>query len=233
MQYTNLILSMLAASGAIAAPQGFRSNSAIDISLDDQAILNIPLGQFYSIPSHKRFSTVTLHLGAEVKNQNLRCQLLRAGEGNFAKILERNGNVDITFAEGTPWTFRFPGAVRGVICKNDFVKADKSRLEMRVVLTKNGQEPSVTVFDADDKKKDQDRPEGSYGPYNEVELDVGDLVEKQDYRCRIFDEKHRPITVTRGDNKGNTFADGNKGKWKFEKTLVSQIVCDPSFEVPA
>lgn len=66
------------------------------------------------------FNTVSLILGVDVVNQDLRCQILDM-ELNPIEVL-RAGNLDTTFANGDPWTFD-DVAVSTIICDPEFEKA--------------------------------------------------------------------------------------------------------------
>lgn len=68
------------------------------------------------------------------------------------------------------------------------------------------------------------------GPFTEVELIVGAGVQKQDLRCTVYDDQDAPITVLRGENTDETFADGDGGPWTFRAaTTVTKVTCDPNF----
>jgi len=74
-------------------------------------------------------------------------------------------------------------------------------------------------------------PSGSDGPFRTVLLSLGKDVKQQDLRCKILDDKSKPIILTRGENIDITFGDGKKGEWTFKKeSKVSQVICDPTFK---
>lgn len=69
------------------------------------------------------------------------------------------------------------------------------------------------------------------GPFQEVELILGEDVQNKDLRCQIWDENNTPVIVLRGNNTDITFADGDKGPWKFRApTNVKKVICDADFE---
>ncbi|OCL00667.1 uncharacterized protein K441DRAFT_651684 [Cenococcum geophilum 1.58] len=73
-------------------------------------------------------------------------------------------------------------------------------------------------------------PVGSSGPFQTVELSLGKGVQMQNLRCQILDEEDKPIVLLRDLNVDITFADADKGAWKFrQESVVSAIICDPTF----
>jgi len=73
--------------------------------------------------SSSPFNEVSLRLGADVTNQELRCQILDAS--NKPITLKRGQNIDTTFAKGDKWTFESPKAsqVSKIVCDPKFKKA--------------------------------------------------------------------------------------------------------------
>lgn len=80
--------------------------------------------------------------------------------------------------------------------------------------------------------RDTKAPVGSSGPFSTIELKVGkDVVNRDAYRCAIYDKDNKPIVATRGENVDVTFSDAGKGEWTFKKpSFVSSIICDPTFK---
>jgi len=101
--------------------------------------------------------------------------------------------------------------------------------DIRVVLSNQATETgSQTTFT--EGQRQQKGPVGSSGPYQTVELRLGQDVQNQDYRCQVLDDQSKPIVLTRGANTDITFGDGDKGEWTFKKeSIVSSIICDPKF----
>lgn len=100
--------------------------------------------------------------------------------------------------------------------------------EIRVVLL-SSDTGSQTVFEEGDTNPKN--PTGSSGPFDNVELRLGDDVENQELRCALYDNDGEPIILERGENVDTTFADGGNGPWKFrDSTEVDSIVCNDDFE---
>jgi len=177
------------------------------------------------------FATVELKLGSGVMQQDLRCKAIDDA-GNEIVVI-RGNNTDFTFSDAGkgPWTFRTPSIVSEVICDPTFEKIspDSDALALRVVLESQATETgSQTVLTAG--QRDAQAPIGSSGPFEAVELRVGKLVQKQDYRCQILDYTGYPINLHRGSASADTFSDAGKGEWTLDyPSEVSQIICDPTF----
>ncbi len=262
MQYSTIFLSALAVTGALAAPR-HRSygNSAdsVTVRLENRG-LELESGTPFDgtqreskspIGSSGPYKTVELKLGPDVRQKDLRCQVL--DESNNPIVVVRGGNPDTTFADGDKgeWTFKNGATeVSKIICNPAFKKGSAGTVdnsegtlvarqtgdgnkdtEIRVKLS-DGNRDRQTVFDKAGLKRESKRPLGSSDTFNSVELNVGADVQKQDLRCQILDQKNRPITVKRGQNIDTTFADGNGGAWTFWKPTsakVSKIICNPAF----
>lgn len=235
MQYSAIFLSLLAASGALAAPSSRRGmNNEIRVALSDlgetgaQVTFKEGVRDVQVPATSGPFATLEVRLGKGVAQQDLRCQAL--DEAGKPIVGVRGANVDITFADGGngPWTFKKPSLVSKVICDPAFKKISPSALDMRVVLENQAIELGTqTVFTSGVRAESS--PVGSKGPYQTVELRLGELVDAS-YRCKVLDNKGRAITLTRGANVDTTFGDGGNGPWTFDKTReVSKIVCDPTF----
>lgn len=146
--------------------------------------------------------------------------------------MTRGANTDITFGDGDKgeWTFKQESKVSSIICDPTFKKVGVDATQIRVVLSNQATElGSQTVF-AEGKRQEQ-RPVGSSGPFQTIEIRVGALVQKQDTRCQALDKAGKPIVATRGKNTDVTFSDAGKGEWTFKKeSEVSKIICDPAFK---
>jgi len=242
--YANAIaLSLLAATGALAAPATRRSydssyDNTVTVILSDGGETGAQVSGLSSTYNSAGtpaisgpFSTIEISLGAGVTNADLRCEAL----DNYGNpiVAVRGANTDTTFSDADkgPWTFRQPSYVSQVVCDPTFVKIDPTsdELNLRVILenqsTETGSQtalPAGTLVDLP--------PVGSSGPFETVELSVGSLVEKQDYRCQILDNYGNPLIVLRGANRDITFSDADKGAWTLETpSYVSDIVCNPTF----
>jgi hypothetical protein len=239
MQYSAIFLAVLAASGAMAAPQARPSaDKEVRVILSDLG----ETGSQTVLADAKRvsgrptqsgpFKTVELKLGSAVSNKALRCQIL--DDQNKPIVVKRGANTDITFADGGAgaWTFRQASKVSSIVCDQAFKKIGADASEIRVVLSNQATETgSQTTFT--DGQRQTKAPVGSSGPYQTVELRVGELVDPK-YRCQIVDNAGKEITLTRGKNVDITFGDGDKGEWTLKRTTeVSKIICDPTFKAKA
>lgn len=237
-RYTTLALSFLAVTGALARPYSAAvdADSSVTVSLsngvDASTDLLFSTLPSTSTPSHTGpFTQINLKVGKNVSPQDLRCQAL---DSNGKPIVELRGeNTDITFADGGKgaWTFRAPTKVASVTCDPSFKKIDPEdpRLNLRIVLSSDATE-TTTQTQVKAGIYQETTPVGSSGPYETVELRVGEFVAKQDQRCQVLDAAGNPVTVNRGANTDITFADGGKGAWKFNQaTKISEIICDPNF----
>jgi len=251
MQYSTIFLSALATAGALAAPTrrpNDNFDNSITIILQNQ---NPEIGSQTQFTEGQRqarspvgssgpFTTVELSLGPDVKQKDLRCQVL--DKKNDPIVVVRDQNVDITFADGDQgkWTFKNGAAeVSKIVCDLAFKQSsatgqtkDKNKnTDIRVTLT-DGNLATQTAFDRAGLEREIQEPVGSSGPFNSVELSVGADVQKQDLRCQILDNRGNPIIVERDGNIDTTFADGNGGPWAFlepASSEVSKIICDPAF----
>ncbi|OCT48144.1 hypothetical protein CLCR_04337 [Cladophialophora carrionii] len=238
--YANTIaLALLAATGALAAPHSRRSyDDTVTVILSDGADTGAQVSGLASTSTAMGtpatsgpFTTIEIALGAGVANKELRCQAL----DNYGTPIVgvRGANIDTTFSDADkgPWTFRQPAHVSEVVCDPAFEKIDPNsdELSLRVILQNQSTETgSQTVLPAGSVA--YSAPVGSSGPYETVELSVGSLVEKQDYRCQIQDMAGQPLIVLRGANRDITFSDADKGAWTLENpSAVHKIVCDPTF----
>jgi len=236
MQYSSIILAALAASGAVAAPQGRRSvDTSIRVILQNQAteagtqnIFSQDQRQEKTPSQSGPFETVEL-VGKDVKNQEFRCQIQDSAGKPI--VIVRGANTDITFSDADKgqWKLRTPTKVSKVVCDPTFQKGATDAAEIRVVLSNQATETgSQTVLL--DGKRSEAGPVGSSGPFQTVELRLGNLVANQAERCQILDKDGKPIIVLRGANRDITFSDADKGEWTLEKASeVSKIICDQSF----
>ena len=183
------------------------------------------------IGSRGPYATVELGVPADVKQQDLRCQIL--DDKNAPITLFRGQNVDTTFADGGsgPWTFQDGHSLVSAITCDPAFKKHELDTAIRVTLS-DGNLATQTAFDKAGLEREQKTPVGSPGPYNSVNLSVGADVENQGLRCQIIDNNGKAIEVKRGENEDVTFADGGNGAWTFlkpEESEVGYIICDPAF----
>ena len=245
MQYSSLFLAALASSGTLATPlKAPRTNSVSDTSL--RVILSnqaTELGSQTVLTSGSRqharpvgssgpFHTVELSVGAGVKDQDYRCQILdHAGK---PIVIKRGANTDITFSDADKgeWTFRHQSHVSKIICDPTFKKIGAEASEIRVELSNQATETgSQTVFPDVSHGRQHKPPVGTTGPFETVQIVVGSLVEKQDIRCKLINEHGHAIFANRGGKRDKTFSDAKKGEWTFEdESEVTKIICDPAFK---
>jgi len=243
--YANTIaLALLAATGALAAPHSRRTwDDTVTVILSDGGETGAQVSGLSSTYTASGtpalsgpFTTIQISLGADVQNKDLRCQAL--DNYGYPIIGVRGANTDTTFSDAGkgPWTFRQPAYVSEVVCDPTFVKIDPAsdELNLRVILESQSTETgSQTQLSANTVFVDLP-PVGSSGPFETVELSVGSLVEKQDYRCQILDMAGNPLYVLRGGKRDITFSDADKGAWTLETpSEVSDIVCNPTFVAQA
>lgn len=247
MQYSTILLSALAATGALAAPARRQVDNSIRVQLSNQAI-ELGSGTNFEeaqLPETKRpvgssgpFDTVLLTLGANVDPQTLRCQVL--DDNNDPIVVLRGQNTEITFADGGAgeWTFR-DGAtiVSSITCDPTFVKgglipapvnADLD-LDIRVQLS-DGNLAVQRAFDQAGLIREVQTSPDSQSLFNIVSLSIGADVQDQALRCQILDAQNDVITLLRNGNVATTFAGGEE--WTFEvpeQSQVSTIICDPAF----
>lgn len=236
-RYTTLALSFLAMTGALARPYSASDmDTTITVSLsngvDASSDLIFPSLPYTATPGHTGpFTQIALTVGKDVTPQDLRCQAL---DSNGKPIVElRGANTDVSFSDAGKgaWTFRAPTSVSSVTCDPAFTKIDPEdpRLNLRVVLSSDATETTgQTQVKAGIYQ--ETTPVGSGGPFETVELRVGEFVAKQDQRCQVLDAQGNPATVHRGGKTDITFSDAGKGAWMFDQdTEISEIICDPNF----
>lgn len=123
--------------------------------------------------------------------------------------------------------FAASGAMAGARPGSGYHRSDKSV----TISLRGAAADSEVVF----RREPGDRPfagrPDNNGPFEEVELTLGDDVQNDELRCQVLDQDRNPIVVLRGNNTDNTFADGDKGAWKFRApTNVHKVVCSQDFE---
>ncbi|KIW22384.1 uncharacterized protein PV07_12274 [Cladophialophora immunda] len=233
-----VVLSLLAASGALAAPHSRRYyDDKVTVALSDggetgaQVTLESTVRDMGAPAISGPFNSIEIRLGEDVQNQELRCQAL--DNYGYPIVATRGTNIDTTFSDADkgPWTFRQASYVSEVVCDPTFVKIDPAsdELNLRVILesqsTETGSQTSLPAG-----YRAESAPVATSGPFETVELSVGSLVEQQNYRCQILDLYGNPLVVLRGANRDITFSDADKGAWTLETpSEVSEIICDPTF----
>ncbi|KAL2107111.1 hypothetical protein VUR80DRAFT_5690 [Thermomyces stellatus] len=240
MQYSTVLASLLAAAGAVnaaAAGHGPSPSKSVTVTLragDEELRPFVFPEPRDAVAAHVRvqepITEVELSLNQNVMNQEFRCQIV--DESNNPIVVLRGENTDVAFSDGGkgPWTLREPTVVSRVVCDQAFEKIDPEdeRLQVRVLI--QSQNPEVGIaFELSGVKRDTVAVEEKT-PIETVILDVsGELVDPA-LRCQLVGADG-PITVLRGDNVKQTFADGDGGPWTLQKeTIVDQIICDPEFQ---
>lgn len=238
-RYTSVLLSLLAATGALALPYtaSHDADTSITVSLSDGNKLNTDLKFAGHLPETEvptttgPFTQISLKVGKDVVPQDLRCQAVDTN--GTAIVVLRDPNTDISFSDADKgaWTFRAPTKVANVTCDPLLKKIspDDDRLNLRVILSNILTETtSQTALKAGIYQ--ETTPVGSGGPFKTVELKLGTLVAKQTQRCQVLDSAGKPVTVKRAGKTDITFSDAGKGEWNFDAaTQISEIICDPAF----
>jgi hypothetical protein len=240
MHHSTVAIFLLAATSNLASAQASNeADNSVSVILQNQAIeLGSTTGFSEGVRETKEpvgssgpYTTVELSLGADVDQQDLRCQIL--DDRNVPIILLRGNNTDTTFADGDGgvWDFQ-DGAllVSAIICDPEFEKREQD-LAIRVTLS-DGNLATQTTFENAGLELEEKSPAGSSGPFNTVNLDVGADVQDQDLRCQIVDTHGNVIELVRGENEDVTFGDGGNGAWNFlepASSEVGSIICDPAF----
>lgn len=248
MKYLTALLTV-ATTGVSAASIPGASDSATVILRSVPLDLTTQTGFNGNQPEQKGpvgssgpFESVELNLAANFGNKALRCQVLASN--NQPIVLVRGANVDTTFGDAGkgPWTFKAGATkVNQIKCDPAFKAANQNAppappaaaadTSIRVTLS-DGDLATQTAFQKAGLVPEVQNPVASRGPFNSVNLSLGSGVQKKDLRCQVRDERNKPITVKRGANVQNTFADGGLGPWTFVKpasSKVAKIFCDPAF----
>ncbi|KAF2877621.1 hypothetical protein BDV95DRAFT_559676 [Massariosphaeria phaeospora] len=239
MQYTTFLAALLA-SGAVAAPSQRRyAESNVQVTLRSflDIDVNVPFtdGKKEEKDVPGTFKTALLTLGAGVGKATQRCEALdRAGK---PLIVERNGNIDRTFADAKKGEWKFinhmkepvTAHVSKIVCDPAFQKIGAKDKEITVILNNSASESQTQTQFTDGTRREVKKSQDF--PFKTVELNVGPFAEQQSLRCQVLDKSGNPIKLQRGANLDTTFGDGSKGAWTFvyPDQVVSEIVCDPLF----
>jgi hypothetical protein len=200
------------------------------------------------VGSRGPFQTVKLDLGKDVTEQNLRCQIIDE-QGNPIPLNRGTSIGKLTFAKGNEWTLAKESTVEFIICDPAFAAATnvpppatapaapatpQHGTSVRVDLSGPYGLTSQNEFAQDGLAFEGRVPRVSFGPYDSVELVLGDG--KNPLRCQLLDFHGRPIVIQRNKNIDTTFSDADVGPWKLlnaqfqpQATEVKEIVCDPTF----
>lgn len=249
MQYTSIFLSALFATSALARPAR-RSTSddsiVVQLSGSDELATQTTFDEGWRqvkrpVGSAGPYDTVLLTLGADVKQQDLRCQVL--DEYNDPIVVLRNGNREITFADGNggAWTFE-AGAqnVVAIICDPAFKKGDPAAPTPIAQPPINARIDGLSEFArnvafVEGGLAREIQPAGGED-VNMFTLTVDPAIKNQALRCSVLDNYGNAILGRRGANVDVTFGDGGNGPWTFinkqNQTInvdTSAIVCDPAF----
>jgi hypothetical protein len=250
MQYSTAFLSALFATAALARPARrttFDNSIVVQLSGPGELATQTSFSEGWRqsktpTGSFGPFDTVALELGKDVHQQDLRCQVRDSNDKPI--VVLRNGNREITFADGDAgsWTFE-DGAmyVSAIICDPTFVKgiappAEKSTKlpSINVRLSGLNELATNTAFVQGGLVREVQSAKNP--SINTFELTLDPKVQNQALRCQVLDKAGKPITGKRGANVDITFADGGNGPWTFinakgEKINVdtSAVICDPAF----
>jgi hypothetical protein len=253
MQYSTVFLTALAASGAMAShrPRPGRIDQSVTVTLrgaevEDEAFRfrrEPRVRPVSDVPEVQGpYDEVELNLGKDVRNEQLRCQILNENEEPI--VILRGANTDETFADGGngPWKFRTPSLVSRVTCDRAFVKIDPAdpRLQVSVLLQDQATETGITFGLSGVIRNSIELSEETTTAFQEVTLSItGDLVDPT-LRCtlegvgidsEVSIPESRNIIVVRGVNTEPTFGDGNGGAWTLQPAQqVRRITCDPAFK---
>ncbi|KAK3717482.1 hypothetical protein LTR37_005872 [Vermiconidia calcicola] len=217
--HSSFVALALMAASALAAPHARRqaaSDNEVHVILQSQATETGSQTAYDYVPSPKSlapvgssgpFETIEIAVGANVAQQNLRCQALDMAGAPLIAV--RGNNTDITFSDAGKgaWTFKTPSEVHSIICDPAFEPIGADAFQVRVVLASSDL-GSQTVF-KDATRRSSSRPVGSSGPFETVEIFVGALVDPE-LRCQLRDQYNEAIIANRGPNKDTTFSDGGR-----------------------
>ncbi|KAJ4994048.1 hypothetical protein SVAN01_00525 [Stagonosporopsis vannaccii] len=255
MQYSAVFLSALLTTSALARPaRRSSSDNSIIVQLSGPSELATQTSFDEGFRQVKRpvgssgpIDTVSLNLGKDVKQQDLRCQV--RNEHNDPIVVLRNGNREITFADGNAgaWTFE-SGAqkVVAVICDPTFVKGSAAPATPTPAPAPTTQPPiNARISGLSEFARNIAFVEGGIiretqraggEDVNMFELTLDPAVKNQALRCKVLDTAGHPITAKRGANVDITFADGGNGPWTFINNKgepinvdTSAVICDPAF----
>lgn len=126
MQYSSVILAVLAATGAIAAPTEARNQKTARVLLQNSSAgqaFEVPIGKNgFAVRSDEKWTLVTVEVGTDPAVKALRCKLLDQSPRPVAITATRGANKDITFADGDKgeWTFVKASKVGRIICDPAF-----------------------------------------------------------------------------------------------------------------
>lgn len=255
MQYSAIFFSALYASAALARPaRRSTSDNSIIVQLSGPSELATQTSFHEGFRQVERpvgssgpFDTVSLEVGKDAKQQDLRCQV--RDEQNNPIVVLRNGNREITFADGDAgdWTFE-AGAqnVIAIICDPAFVKGNAPPATPSAAPTPIAQPPiNVRISGLSEFARNIAFVEGGLiretqraggEDVNMFELTLDPAVKNQALRCKVLDKAGNPIAGKRGANVDITFADGGNGPWTFINKKdepinvdTSAVICDPAF----
>lgn len=255
MRYLTVFLSALCATSVFARPaRRSTSDNSIVVQLSGPSELATQTSFDEGLRQVKRpvgssgpYDTVSLEVGKDVKQQGLRCQV--RNERNEPVVVLRNGNRDMTFADGNAgvWTFE-NGAqnIVAIICDPVFVKGGAAPATPNSAPTRTAQPPmNVRISGLNEFAANIDFIEGGLVPetqraggrdVNMFELTLDPAVKNQALRCKVLDRAGHPIAGKRGANVDITFADGGNGPWTFINKKgepinvdTSVVICDPAF----
>lgn len=123
-------------------------------------------------------------------------------------------------------TFQKPSSVAKIVCDPNLEAISADNFQVTVILSGDDELATQTVVSNTQIRTEQ-KPVGSNGPYDTVELSVGALVNPA-FRCQVVDKRGRPIVVLRGANRDTTFSDADKGKILLDITPSETLLIIPN-----
>jgi hypothetical protein len=249
--YATILLSLMAVTGGLARVSERQSAAADNritvflqrVRTESGSVTQFQEGKRQVEQRDNQLSDlVILSVGANVKQQDLRCQL-KDDKGKPITVV-RGANIDTTFGDGQggPWNIQ-AGEVKvsAIICDPKFKKAvapaaaaieQGQDLDIRVVLTSADSSNTADEFPFTAAGLEREEQLPGRTVYSTVALEIGADVQMQDLRCQLIDPNGDGVMLLRGGNEDISFGDGGKGAWKFvtpAATEVRKIVCSPDF----
>lgn len=119
MQYSSIILAVLAATGAIAAPAPAAASKDVRVLLQNDSAgipFTLAAGTTVTVKSPEVFETLTIKVtGATSKD--IRCQILDKKQKVLTVTRDANKNRDsFAMGNGNPWTIDNPSAIGSIKC---------------------------------------------------------------------------------------------------------------------
>jgi len=209
MKYSAILLSAIAATGAMAAPQRGQpqgnvvqsdmaqgnenrrsgttgtvkfDNTATFTALDTAKLSSFSFAGINNVPSAKQ---VTLTYDGAQNDAAPRCKANDKDGNTF--VVKRDGNLDFTFAQGKPWAFQpqdKAAAVAEIICDAKFQKLKPEQQNIVIELGTKAKDPNPTVVPLE-KPSSKDLQADT--EFNFVTLKLGPqaFMQNPNLRCQI------------------------------------------------